>query len=150
RPSGAFRSRELGIRSFSAASGKYREFLIPAWSNRASYASPRRTLGDSMIEVEHLKKSLGSLLVLDRQSLRLDRGGFAVAPAPSGAENEAEGGLDPKIGAAQGLAKTSDGRSARPSFCAHDRACSGRPHAWYSRTTRPAASGSLDLAVAGI
>jgi hypothetical protein len=45
---------------------KYREFLIPAWSDRASYASPRGTLGDSTIEVERLKKSLGSLLVLDR------------------------------------------------------------------------------------
>ena len=47
----------------------------------------------------------------------------------------------------QGRAKTSLGRSARPSLAFHTAACAGLPHASYSRTTRSAASerrGSLN------
>lgn len=42
-------------------------------------------LGDSMIEVEQLTKSFGSLTVLDRLTFRVERGQFVVVLGPSGA-----------------------------------------------------------------
>ena len=47
----------------------------------------------------------------------------------------------PAVGPSQGPAKTSVGRSARPSRVFHAAASAGRHHASYSRTTRSAASG---------